>query len=133
MLLLLLLLFDIVKSYSIQSTDSLDITPNIQFITQLDSSFITKYEIIYMTDKQFKYIESTLIKTEILEHIDIFVYILIFIYIYRIMNQLSLHQQIISYSIQKQSLQSQTYINLIITYYISIISYLYHQFKVKLH
>lgn len=130
---LLLLLFDIVKSYSIQSTDSLDITPNIQFITQLDSSFITKYEIIYMTDKQFKYIESTLIKTEILEHIDIFVYILIFIYIYRIMNQLSLHQQIISYSIQKQSLQSQTYINLIITYYISIISYLYHQFKVKLH
>lgn len=130
---LLLLLFDIVKSYSIQSTDSLDITPNIQFITQLDSSFITKYEIIYMTDKQFKYIESTLIKTEILEHIDIFVYILIFIYIYRIMIQLSLHQQIISYSIQKQSLQSQTYINLIITYYISIISYLYHQFKVKLH
>lgn len=130
---LLLLLFDIVKSYSIQSTDSLDITPNIQFITQLDSSFITKYEIIYMTDKQFKYIESTLIKTEILEHIDIFVYILIFIYIYRIMNQLSLHQQKISYSIQKQSLQSQTYINLIITYYISIISYLYHQFKVKLH
>lgn len=112
---LLLLFFDIVKSYSIQSTDFLDITPNIQFITQLDSSFITKYEIIYMTDKQFKYIESTLIKTEILEHIDIFVYILIFIYIYRIMIQLSLHQQIISYSIQKQSLQSQTYINLIIT------------------
>lgn len=68
-------IFLIVKSYSIQSTDSLDITPNIHFIIPLDSSFITKYEIIYGTKKQYEYIENKIMKTEVFEHSDIFVYI----------------------------------------------------------